>query len=62
MADIVNLRQFRKQKQRVEKAERADENRARSGQSKASRKKKSAEDETLRRTLDGARRDTPEDL
>lgn len=39
MAEIINLKQFRKQKQRDEKAKAADENRAKFGRSKAEKQK-----------------------
>lgn len=56
-ADIVNLRRFRKQKQRAQKAADADANRARHGLSKAERTVLQAEQEQRRRALDGAERD-----
>jgi len=57
MTNIVNLRQVRKAKARVEKAQTAQENRARSGRTKAERLADAAEKERRTAMLDGARRD-----
>lgn len=59
MADIVNLRQFKKQKERSQKADRADQNRAKSGQTKATKLKQKSDLKSLNKTLDGAKRDKP---
>ena len=48
MADIVNLRQFRKNKAREDKADKAEENRNRHGVTKADK------------TLDGAKMERPD--
>ena len=49
MGDVVNLRQFRKQKQRTEKQKKAQSNRLKHGQSKAVR-----DLEEVRRKIDDA--------
>ena len=63
MADIINLRQVRKQKARQDKEATAQANRVRHGRTKAERRV--AEDEEARKTrdLDGKRREktTPPD-
>jgi Domain of unknown function (DUF4169) len=43
MADIINLRQMRKSKQRIEEAKRAEANRLKFGQSKAVKRLQKAE-------------------
>jgi len=57
MTNIVNLRQVRKAKARVDKAQTAQENRARFGRTKAERLADAAEKERRTAMLDGARRD-----
>jgi hypothetical protein len=59
MADVVNLRRFRKAQLRAAKAVAADTNRARFGRCRAERL--AAEEERLRSDalLDGHRRDPP---
>jgi hypothetical protein len=57
MAEIVNLRQARKAKQRAEHAAEAQANRARHGATKAERRTIRDEAERRQRTLDGARRE-----
>lgn len=57
MAEVVNLRQFRKQQQRREAEKAAETNRARHGSSKAEREKQRRESEKARRDLDGKRLD-----
>ncbi|MEC3950524.1 DUF4169 family protein [Sphingobium sp. HWE2-09] len=57
MTNIVNLRQARKAKARVEKAQTAQENRARFGRTKAQRVADVAEEQRRAALLDGARRD-----
>jgi len=52
MVEIVNLRQARKRKKRVERERTAEENRARFGRSKAE-----AAQEAAQRALEGARLD-----
>jgi len=58
MADLINLRQARKQQQRKAAEALATENRARFGQTKATKQKEAAE--TLRATKvhDGHKRDS----
>jgi hypothetical protein len=57
MTNIVNLRQARKAKARVEKAKTAEENRARFGRTKAQRQADSAEEQRRAALLDGSRLD-----
>jgi hypothetical protein len=57
MADIVNLRQFRKQRQRREAEKTAAANRARHGDTKAAREKLRRESEKAAKDLDGKRLD-----
>ena len=57
MAEIVNLRQARKQKKRAEDKERAAENRALHGRNKADKSVEAKRRETEARHLDGHRRD-----
>lgn len=54
-ADIVNLRQFRKQNARTEKERQADENRIRFGRTKAEKQLTKALNEQDRRKLDAGR-------
>lgn len=56
-ADIVNLRQARKAKKRVEREGQAAENRIKFGQTKEQRQKQRADTERSVRHLDGHRRD-----
>jgi hypothetical protein len=55
--DVVNLRQFRKQKARAAKDAEAEANRARYGRTKAEKTVSRAEVERREKTLDGAKRD-----
>lgn len=57
MTNIVNLRQARKARARVDKAKTAEENRARFGRTKAQRQADSADEHRRAALLDGARRD-----
>lgn len=57
MADIVNLRQFRKQRRRREAEEAAADNRVRHGTTKAAREKLRRESEKAAKDLDGKRLD-----
>ncbi|MEC3912165.1 DUF4169 family protein [Sphingobium sp. CR2-8] len=57
MTNIVNLRQARKAKARVDKAKTADENRARFGRTRAQRVADAAEEQKRAILLDGARLD-----
>jgi hypothetical protein len=55
MAEIVNLRRVRKQKQRAERQETADANRRKHGMSAAEKKQKAAERALAERRLAGHR-------
>ncbi len=57
MSDIINLRRARKAKQRQEAADKAAQNRALHGESKASRKKREAESTRQARHLDQSKLD-----
>jgi hypothetical protein len=57
MADIVNLRQARKQKARAEKTAQAEQNRILFGRTKAEKLKQSAEKTLAERLIDGHKRD-----
>ncbi|SIS96219.1 DUF4169 family protein [Insolitispirillum peregrinum] len=59
MADIINLRQARKQKQRSDKDAQAAENRARFGQKKADKQQRTQEQSRSERDLDGKLRVIP---
>ena len=61
MADIINLRQARKLRARVEKERVAAANRAKFGRSKAERQVSRGEEERMNRQLDGSRRELPDD-
>ncbi|MBZ9675910.1 DUF4169 family protein [Mesorhizobium sp. ES1-1] len=58
MADIVNLRQARKQKARLEKEREAAHNRALHGRNKAEKERDRLAAETSERFLAGHRRET----
>jgi len=60
MAEIVNLRQARKQKNRTEAESLAAENRAKFGQTKAKKQKDAALKALDSKKLDGHKRDKPE--
>lgn len=60
MADIINLRQARKTKARADKERQAEANRAKFGQSKASRQARLREEERTDRQLEGKKRDVPD--
>lgn len=61
MAEIINLRQARKRKQRAEKEARASENRTAFGRTKAERTLGEAQKDLVDRRLEGHKRDdTPE--
>lgn len=57
MGDVVNLRQARKRRDRQAAGERAAENRARFGMTKAEKARVRDEAERLARQVDGARRE-----
>lgn len=54
MADIVNLRRFRKARKRADAETAADANRRRHGRSKSERQREALEADQANRTLDGA--------
>lgn len=56
-ADIVNLRNARKQKARAEKVDKAAENRTKHGRSKAEKNRDAAETSLAARRLDQLKRD-----
>ena len=58
MAEIVNLRQARKAKQRAAHTAQAETNRAHHGATLAERRLTQDESDRLARTLNGARRET----
>jgi len=60
MAEIINLRQARKQKARAEKEARADRNRIAFGRTKAEKELTKAEQEMAQRRLDSHKRDDNE--
>lgn len=57
MADIVNLRQFRKHKARAERETLADQNRALHGRTKAEKTRDRLTAERAEKFVDGHRRD-----
>ncbi len=61
MADIVNLRQFRKNKARSEKESQADQNRLTFGRTKSEKTLTKALNEKAERALDQRKLDKPED-
>ncbi|AYM81561.1 DUF4169 family protein [Agrobacterium tumefaciens] len=60
-ADIVNLRQFRKQKARSEKEKQAEQNRLSFGRAKAEKNFTSALNEKAEKALDQGRLEKPDD-
>jgi hypothetical protein len=60
MAEIINLRQARKQKARAEKEARADQNRVSFGRTKAEKELTKAEREKAQRHIDSHKRDDDE--
>ena len=52
MADIVNLRRFKKQQERADKAREADANRKTHGRTKAEKQKSKAEQDKATKHLD----------
>jgi hypothetical protein len=60
MAEIINLRQARKQKARAEKEARADQNRIAFGRTKAEKELTKAERDMAQRRLDSHKRDDNE--
>jgi hypothetical protein len=60
-ADVVNLRQFRKQKARSEKEKQADQNRITFGRTKAEKNLTTALNDKAEKTLDQGRIEKPQD-
>jgi predicted secreted protein len=60
MAEIINLRQARKQKARADKEARADQNRITFGRTKAEKELTKAERDLTQRRLDSHKRDDNE--
>jgi hypothetical protein len=60
MAEIINLRQARKQKARAEKEARANENRIAFGRTKAEKNLRQAEQDLAKSRLDSHKRDDSE--
>jgi hypothetical protein len=60
-ADVVNLRQFRKQKARSDKEKQADQNRITFGRTKAEKNLTSALNEKAEKTLDQGRIEKPQE-
>ena len=56
MAEIVNLNKARKARQRVERAQTAEQNRAIFGESKSDKAKRQTEGDRVRRAFEGHRR------
>jgi hypothetical protein len=61
MADVINLRQKRKQKARMEKEEKAEQNRRLHGRTKAEKELKKKEEARSKRHLEGHRLDQEEE-
>lgn len=61
MGEVINLRNFRKSKERNERTKKAAENRQRSGRSKDARKRDEAETEATVSFLDKRRLDSEGD-
>lgn len=61
MGEVINLRSFRKSKERDERARKATANRARSGRSKGERKRDAAETEATVSFLDKRKLDSETD-
>lgn len=59
--DVVNLRQFRKQKARSEKETQAEQNRLTFGRTKAEKTLTRALNDKAEKTLDQGRRERPEE-
>lgn len=60
-AEIVNLRQYRKEKQRQERARAAEQNRARFGRNKAQRREDATDRKRSEQDLDGKQFDPESD-
>ena len=57
MADVINLKRFKKRSEREQSAKQAETNRARFGRTKAEKQRDSGNKELARSFLDGHRRD-----
>lgn len=57
MADIVNLRQERKKKNRLERLSKAEQNRLSHGRGKAEKRRTRGEENRMRHNLDGKKLD-----
>ena len=55
MAEIVNLNKARKQRQRAERVKKAEENRAKFGESKPTKARRQAETDRVRREFEAHR-------
>jgi hypothetical protein len=58
MAEIVNLRRFRKQARRAQAEKQAEQNRARYGQTRHERQLRRAQEKAAEAFIEGHRRDT----
>lgn len=61
MGDIINLRQARKARKRAEAGQEAEANRLKHGRTKAEKRLAENQQQKHDLTLDGARREVPED-
>jgi Domain of unknown function (DUF4169) len=61
LGEVVNLRRFRKAKERAEAQERAQANRAKHGRTKAERRETTTRETLADRKLEGHRRDATDD-
>lgn len=59
MAEIINLRNARKQKARADKEAQAQQNRARFGQTKAEKLRRASEKALADKRIDGHKKDAP---
>jgi hypothetical protein len=59
MGEVINLNQYRKQRDKTRKADQAAANRVRSGRTKAQRRNEQAGQDRTRRELDGKQREEP---
>jgi Domain of unknown function (DUF4169) len=57
MGEVVNLRRYRKAKEKAQAQARAEENRAKHGRTKSERQGKTARDSLTNRKLEGHRRE-----
>jgi hypothetical protein len=60
MGDVINLRQFRKQKERAEKQKAAEQNRISFGRTKTEKNLTQARNEKVEKQLDQGKIDKPE--